>query len=68
MNPGARSKDLIVLTADKAMKLGMEALILRHANLGIRALSFDVFPHPRNDPGVFGGSHDFLRDRQRKYR
>jgi hypothetical protein len=67
MNPAGPPKDLIVLTADRAMKLGVEALLARPAELGIRPLSFDVFAHPDNDPGVFGKAHDFLRGHQRRY-
>jgi hypothetical protein len=68
MNPAGAPKDLIVLTADKSMKLGMEALLSRPGHLGIRPLSFDVFAHPDNDPGVYGKCHDYLRTLLRRYR
>jgi hypothetical protein len=68
MNPAAALKDLVVLTADKSMKLGVEALLARPAELGIRPLSFDAYAHPDNDPGVFGKGHDYLRTFVRSHR
>lgn len=56
-------KDLIVLTADKPMKLMLEALLGRTAKLGLRAISFEVHVHPGRDSGVYRYAHDFLRGR-----
>lgn len=54
-------KDLIVLAADKSMKLVLEALLGRTSQLGIRAVSFEVDVHPGRDSGVYRYAHDFLR-------
>ena len=54
-------KDLIVLAADKPMKLMLEALLGRTAKLGVRAMSFEVDVHPGRDSGVYRYAHDFLR-------
>ena len=53
--------DLIVLTADKDAKVVMEELMRRHADLGIRPIDVDIYPHPQHDNGVLKRSHDFLR-------
>ncbi len=50
MIPGGSGKDLIVLVADKSMKVGVESLLVRHKDLGIRPISYDVFSHRNNDP------------------
>jgi len=68
MNPSTGVKDLIVLAADRSMKLSVEALLARHQDLGIRSISFDVFAHPDNDPGVLHRAHEFLRPQLRRYR
>jgi hypothetical protein len=54
-------KDLIVLAADKPMKLVLEALLGRTAKLGVRTVSFEVDVHPGRDSGVYQDAHDFLR-------
>jgi hypothetical protein len=55
-------KDLIILVADKDMKLTMEALLnKRYKSIGVRRVSFDIFSHPNHDPGVRLYSGDFLR-------
>ena len=69
MIQGLDRKDLIVLAADKSIKLGVEALLVRQKNLGIRPISCDIFAHPDNDPGVLRESHHFLlRPQCRRYR
>lgn len=60
-------KDLIVLAADKSLQLVMQSLLARHADLGVRAMSFDVVVHVRRDPGVCLDSHNFLRSQLRSY-
>jgi hypothetical protein len=35
--------------------------------LRIRRISFDVYPHPKHDPGVFNDCHKFLRPFTRQY-
>ena len=59
-------KDLIVLAADKSMKLVVDALLGR-AVLKLRTISFDTVTHPENDPGVRLRAHNFLRSQLRNY-
>jgi len=60
-------KDLVVLVADGQAKAAMVSVLARHESLGIRPLSFDVFPHPNKDPGVLRASQEFLRPLLREY-
>jgi hypothetical protein len=60
-------KDLIVLTADKSMKLVVESLLARTVYLRLRSITFDAIPHPENDPGVRLRAHSFLRSQLRNY-
>lgn len=58
-------KDLVVLVADRQQEKTLQALLQhRHQSLGIRPLQwskdFDIYSHPGNDPGVYGGAGDFL--------
>lgn len=66
--PAATRKDLIVLVADKNMEAVMAGLLDRPQALGIRAISFDIFVHPRRDPGCLTGADDFLRPFSSAYR
>ena len=59
--PEAARRDLVVLVADKNMEAVMVGLLGRPQSLGIRAITFDVFVHPRRDPGCLTGADDFLR-------
>ena len=59
--PEAARRDLVVLVADKNIEAVMVGLLGRPQSLGIRAISFDVFVHPRRDPGCLTGADDFLR-------
>jgi hypothetical protein len=62
-------KDLVVLVADEDMKQTVQGLLARAQALGIdREITFDVFKHPRRDPGVFGEAAEFLRELQNQYR
>ena len=54
-------KDLIVLTADKNAEFAVRGLLARSDDLGIRSLSYDVYVHPRRDPGCLNDAQDFLR-------
>jgi hypothetical protein len=55
------SKDLIVLTADRQQELTIKTLLdERYHSLGIRQIEYDIFRHPRKDPGVFHEAADFL--------
>ena len=60
MIPG-KPKPLIIVTADKDAEFAIKALVRRPAALGIRAIDFDCFRHPRRDNGVFNEVHSFLR-------
>jgi hypothetical protein len=66
--PEAARKDLIVLVADKNMEVVLSGLLGRSQSLGIRAISFDIFVHPRRDPGCLTGAGDFLRPFSGAYR
>lgn len=59
--PEAARRDLVVLVADKNMEAVLVGLLGRPQSLNIRAISFDVFVHPRRDPGCLTGADDFLR-------
>jgi len=62
-------KDLVILVADADMEQALRGLLARPGALGIRAgITFDVFRHPRRDPGVFHEAHEFLRLLQGQYR
>lgn len=64
----ANTKDLVVLVADADMEQAVRGLLARPQSLGIRSgITFDVFKHPRRDPGVFHEAHEFLRPLQGQY-
>jgi len=65
LHPGAQ--DLIVLVADLDCRLAVQALLGRHAALGIRQVSYVVEKHPERDSGCFRTCHDLLRERQRQF-
>jgi hypothetical protein len=54
--------DLVILTADKNTKLGLQGLLTRPARLGIRDIESTIFVHPKRDPGVLRQCHEFLRE------
>lgn len=55
------SKDLIVLAADRQQEVTIKTLLeKRYHSLGIRQITFDIFRHPRKDPGIFHEAADFL--------
>jgi len=60
-------KDLIVLAADKSMKLVVDALLGRAIHLRLRTISLDAVTHPESDPGVRLHAHNFLRSQLRNY-
>ena len=69
MNFGPEALDLIVLAADKHIAVSVETLLRqRRADLGIRAVSFEVRPHPESDPGCRTKAAEFLRPLIRRYR
>ena len=53
--------DLVVLAADKTMRLTLRALLGRPQSLGIRSIEADLEFHPGHDSGVFRQGHEFLR-------
>ena len=68
MSPGVESLDLIVLAADKHIAASVETLLRqRRADLGIRAVSFDVRRHPESDSGCRTRAAEFLRPLIRRY-
>lgn len=60
-------KHLACLVADKNMEAAMLGLLERHQALGLRSITYDVYVHPRRDPGVFHEGVAFLRPLQRQY-
>jgi hypothetical protein len=62
-------KDLVVLVADRQQEKTLQAL-LRHRcpALGITPPTFQIYPHPGSDPGVYGEAGDFLRPYSTQYR
>lgn len=43
------------------MQFAVPGLLTRHASLGIRAVTFDIYPHPERDPGCLLRGHELLR-------
>ncbi|MGC8784315.1 MAG: methylation-associated defense system protein MAD4 [Armatimonadota bacterium] len=60
-------RDLVLLVADKDMEMTIHGLLSRPFALGIRTVEYDVFTHPRHDPGVRMEAADFLRAYQSEY-
>lgn len=55
------TKDLVVLVADVQQEKTLETLLReRTESLGIQAITFDIYRHPRRDPGVYHEGADFL--------
>lgn len=62
-------KDLVVLVPDKNTEAAMKALLEHRPHaLGIRPITFDIFVHPRRDPGVYHEAEEFFRPLQSQYR
>lgn len=60
-------RDLIILVPDIDTEQALLGLLSRTEALGIRAISCDIFPHPRRDPGCLRESVEFLRGFTRNY-
>lgn len=60
-------KDLVVLAADKDLKMGLDALFERHQALGIRPILWDVFIHPEHDPACARRGVEFLENFVTRY-
>jgi len=54
-------KDLLLLVADKDMEMAIKGILERTESLGIRKITYDIFSHPRHDPGCCLNSYSFLR-------
>jgi hypothetical protein len=54
-------KDLVALVADKNTESALEGLLGRGCDFGMRVVDYDVFVHPRRDPGCFNEAEEFLR-------
>ena len=67
MTTGA-TKDLVLLVANRNIEAVMAGLLGRPESLGIGPISFDLFVHPRRDPGCLTGADDFLRPFSGAYR
>ena len=60
-------KDLLCAVADKNMEAAVAALLKRPEAIGIRTVSFDIFVHPRRDPGLFREGVEILRQVRQSY-
>jgi hypothetical protein len=54
-------KDLIVLAPDKNTKFTVNGILTRYQSLKIRKIDYDIFVHPKHDPGIYNDSVNFLR-------
>ena len=61
-------KDLVILVADKNMEYTARGLLGRPQALEIEPVEWDLFVHPRRDPGCLNEAHDFLRPFSHDYR
>lgn len=62
-------KDLVALVADVQQEKTLDTLLSkRHHSLGIRTITYDIFRHPRKDPGVYHEAADFLSPYTSSYR
>ena len=62
-------KDLVVLVADKNMEYALRGLLEdRTPALGIRQLTYDIYSHPRHDPGCLNEAHEYLGGLLHQYR
>ncbi|MCC6811536.1 MAG: hypothetical protein IT381_29165 [Deltaproteobacteria bacterium] len=62
-----RVEDLIVLVADANMEYAVRGLLTRHASLGIRSPSHQIYVHPERDPGCYLRAAEFLQPFSRQY-
>ena len=60
-------KDLVCAVPDKNMEAALSALLERPQAIGICPLTFDIWVHPRRDPGLFREGVEFLRSVQADY-
>jgi hypothetical protein len=60
--------DLVVLVPDKNMESGINSLLSRYGDLGIRQISYKIIRHPNRDPGVYNDPVELLRPFINQYR
>jgi hypothetical protein len=60
-------KDLVCAVPDKNTEAAIRGLLGRPEAIGIRRLAFDIWVHPRRDPGLFREGVEFLRSVQADY-
>jgi hypothetical protein len=60
--------DLIVLVADKNTQFAVRGLLSRHAALGIRQITSDIYVHPERDPGCLRKCDAFLSSFRQSHR
>lgn len=62
-------KDLVILTADKNAEYLLRGLIPRlQYSHNIEPLEYDIFSHPRRDPGCYNDGVEFLRAFKGRYK
>jgi len=55
-------KDLVCLVPDRNVEYGLRGLLERNISLGIREITYDIYVHPKRDPGILNGASDFLQE------
>jgi hypothetical protein len=61
--------DLVVLVADNDMKRGINSLLSRHGDLGIRQISYSIFVNSKgHDSGIYRDAAEILRNSSKEYR
>jgi hypothetical protein len=69
MNPLGLLTDLVTLTPDRNWEATIKTLLcLRRDSLGIAPITFDIFVHPRRDPGVYHEAAKFLKPMASRFR
>jgi hypothetical protein len=53
-------KDLVVLAADRSIEVTIRGLLDRPKAIGIHPVEFDIYTHPRRDPGCYRQAHELL--------
>jgi hypothetical protein len=61
-------KDLVILVPDKNVQAGLTSLLKREESLGIKKVSYNIFIHPKRDPGIAKDAHNYLRSLINEYR
>jgi hypothetical protein len=67
MMPENQQQDLVILVADRNMEAAISGIISRNNSLGIRRISYKVYPHVHRDPGCRLEGHLFLRPYAQSY-